>query len=249
MILLPVKNLANAKQRLASVLAQQARTELAQAMLWDVVEALAAYAGDGVSLATSDPFAIELAHQYGFEIIRDESNLSETDAIEMAMRVCDSRGVESTLVIPGDIPLIEPSDIRAIYDSSPETGSVLVPSEDKRGTNGVLRRPAALFPLRFGNDSFMPHLAAAIGTDKSCVVLSLPRIALDIDTPEDLRELAQAPGEKRSQLLARKFGFGEALSASPASDSLKASEGLKASNTLKASEAPKKASGFLAAKS
>jgi 2-phospho-L-lactate guanylyltransferase len=236
-ILLPVKILANAKQRLASVLEQQARTELAQAMLRDVVETLAAYAGDGVSMATSDPFAIELAGQYGFEVIRDESNVSETDAIEMATLVCESRGIESTLVIPGDIPLIEASDISAIYDSSPDTGSVLVPSKDKRGTNAVLRRPAALFPLRFGNDSFMPHLAAAIGTDKSCVVLSLPRIALDIDTPEDLRELAQASGEKRSQLLARKFGFGGALSASPAPDSLKASEALK------------KASVFLAAKS
>jgi len=212
-ILLPVKNLANAKQRLAPVLEQQARTELAQAMLADVVEAVAAYTGDEVSLATSDSFAIELARQHGFEIIRDESNLSETDAIAMATRVCESRGVKSTLVIPGDIPLIEAADIRAIYDSSPDIGSVLVPSSDKRGTNAVLRRPAGLFPLRFGNDSFMPHLAAAIGTDKSCVVLSLPGIALDVDTPEDLRELAEASGEKRSQVLARKLGFGAARKA------------------------------------
>jgi 2-phospho-L-lactate/phosphoenolpyruvate guanylyltransferase len=242
-ILLPVKNLANAKQRLASVLEQQARTELAQAMLTDVVTAIAAYAGDEVSLTSSDPFAIELAGQYGFHIIRDESNLSETDAIEMATRVCESRGIESTLVIPGDIPLIEAADIRAIYDSSPDIGSVLVPSKDKRGTNAVLRRPAALFPLRFGNDSFMPHLAAAIATNKSCVVLSLPGIALDIDAPGDLRELAQAPGEKRSQKLARKFGFGEARSASSPSDNLKASEGVKAFDGLE------KAGSFIAAKS
>jgi len=209
MILLPVKNLANAKQRLAAVLGQVARTELAQAMLTDVAEAIAAYAGDQVAIATSDPFAIELARQHRFEIIRDESNLSETDAIEMATRVCEARGVESTLVIPGDIPLIESGDIRAIYEASPDTGAVLVPSNDKRGTNAVLRRPASLFPLRFGNDSFLPHLSAAIATNNSCVVLSIPGIGLDIDTPEDLRELAQMPGEKRSQVLARQLGFGE----------------------------------------
>jgi 2-phospho-L-lactate guanylyltransferase (CobY/MobA/RfbA family) len=40
-------------------------------------------------------------------------------------------------------------------------------------------------------------------------VLSLPGIGLDIDTPEDLHELALAPGEKPSQVLARKLGFGE----------------------------------------
>jgi 2-phospho-L-lactate guanylyltransferase len=210
MILVPVKNLANAKQRLAEVLEQSSRTELAHAMLTDVLEAISAYSGDEVALATSDPFAIEIASQYGFEIIRDESNVSETDAIAMATRVCEARGIERTLVIPGDIPLIKAADLRAIYDAAPETGSVLVPSKDKRGTNAALRRPAALFPLRFGNDSFMPHLAAAIATNKSCVVLSRPGIALDIDTPEDLRELGEAPGEKRSQVLARKLGFGAA---------------------------------------
>jgi 2-phospho-L-lactate guanylyltransferase len=209
MILLPVKNLAKAKQRLAYVLDQPARTELAQTMLSNVVAAIAEFAGDEVTLATSDPFATELAGRYGFEVIRDESNVSETDAIEMATRICEARGVQSTLVIPGDIPLIEAADLRAIYDASPQAGSVLVPSTDKRGTNAILRRPASLFPLHFGNDSFMPHLAAAIATNKSCVVLSLPRIGLDIDTPEDLHQLARAPGEKRSQVLARNLGFSE----------------------------------------
>ena len=37
MILIPVKNLASAKQRLASLLEQSVRTELAQAMLLDVL--------------------------------------------------------------------------------------------------------------------------------------------------------------------------------------------------------------------
>jgi len=209
MILVPVKILANAKQRLALALEQPARTELAHAMLRDVLEALSDYGEDEVSLVATDPFAEELANQYGFGIIRDESNLSETSAIEMATRVCESRGVESTLVIPADIPLIDAQEIRAIYESAPQNGSVLVPAHDKRGSNAVLRRPASLFPLRFGNDSFMPHLAAAIATDKSCVVLSLAGIALDIDTPEDLRQLAHAPGDRHSQLLARQFGLSE----------------------------------------
>jgi len=205
MILVPVKDLRNAKQRLSPTLDSSARTELAQAMLADVLHAIANYDADHVSLVTSDPFALDLVNQHRFEVIRDDSNVSETDAIAMATELCASRGVQSTLVVPGDIPLIEAEDIRAIYDSAPPKGSVLVPSNDKRGSNAILRRPAALFPLRFGSDSFMPHLAAAIATDTSCVVLSLSRIGLDIDTPEDIQQLADAPGEKRSQLLARKF--------------------------------------------
>jgi 2-phospho-L-lactate/phosphoenolpyruvate guanylyltransferase len=206
MILIPVKNLANAKQRLSAVLDQPTRTELAHAMLVDVVRATSGCEVK-VALVTSDPFALHVAAHLGLEIIRDASNLGQTDAIETATRICEERGIGSTLVIPADIPLIEADDIRMIYENAPKRGSVLVPAADNRGTNAVLRSPAALFPLRFGNDSFLPHHAAAQATNNPCVVLSLPRIALDIDNPEDLRELARAPGEKRSQVLARRLGF------------------------------------------
>ena len=208
MILIPVKNLANAKQRLAGVLEQETRTELAHAMLRDVAEAISNSALDETAIVTSDEFAAEIAHSHGFQVIVDHANRSETDAIEMATQWCEERNIERTLVVPADIPLLEATDLETIYLSAPPADTVLVPSADRRGTNAALRRPAALFPLRFGNDSFVPHLAAAKATGKRCVVLDLPRIALDIDTPEDLAELAAAPGERRSQLLARKWGFG-----------------------------------------
>jgi 2-phospho-L-lactate guanylyltransferase (CobY/MobA/RfbA family) len=48
-------------------------------------------------------------------------------------------------------------------------------------------------------------LAAAKATDQRCIVLSLSGIGLDIDTPEDLRALALAAGDKRSQALARRL--------------------------------------------
>jgi len=67
--------------------------------------------------------------------------------------------------------------------------------------------------LRFGNDSFRPHLAAARATGKPCVVLSLAGIALDIDSPSDLRQLATAPGETRSQQLARRWDLADLLPA------------------------------------
>lgn len=205
MILIPVKNLENAKQRLASHFDQSTRAALAQAMLEDVLQAVSQYGGDDVALVTSDRFAMDLAARYGFAIIRDETNRSETDAIEMATREVERRGIESTLVIPGDVPLIEAADIGMIYDQAPARGSVLVPSGDRRGTNAVLRRPTGIFALRFGNDSFMPHMAAAKAAGHPCVVLEMQRIALDIDTIEDLVQLAQATGEKHSQLLAREL--------------------------------------------
>lgn len=210
MILIPVKNLSNAKQRLASVLDQSSRTELAQAMLSDVLETLGAWRDcPEIGMVTSDPFASALAAAFNYELISDNACRSETEAIEMATRLCEQRGVKSTLVIPGDIPLITVSELDQILSNAPREGAVLVPSADKRGTNAAFRSPAGLFPLRFGNDSFVPHLAAAQATGKPCAVLSLPGIALDIDTPSDLRQLAVAPGDTRAQRLARQWNFDE----------------------------------------
>lgn len=206
MILVPVKNLSGAKQRLAALFDQPTRTELAQAMLFDVLETLGTWADcPEVGIVTSDPFALALADQFHFSVIPDTVNRSETDAIAMATRFCEAQGIESTLVIPGDIPLIQSWELEKILQSAPAEGSVLVRAADGRGTNAIYRRPAGLFPARFGNDSFEPHHAAAKATGRPCVVLALPGIALDVDTPADLRALAVAPGETRSQRLVRQW--------------------------------------------
>jgi 2-phospho-L-lactate/phosphoenolpyruvate guanylyltransferase len=207
MILIPVKNLKEAKQRLASVLDQPERTELARAMLQDVADAVVAWKNrPEVAIVSCDSFALSIACRYGFEVIADHRNSGETDAIEMATQVCESRGLD-TLVIPGDVPLVQPQELQAIYENAPEIGTVLVPAGDNRGTNAVLRRPAALFPLRFGNDSFKPHVAAAKATGKPCVILPVRGLAVDVDGPSDLQRLIHLPGETRSQRLARSLNL------------------------------------------
>lgn len=210
MILVPVKNLSSAKQRLATILDQPARTELAQAMLLDVLETLANWPyHPEVGIVTSDPFALQLAHQFHFTVIPDNANRGETDAVDLATRFCESHGIDSTLVIPGDIPLIQSCELEKIAAAAPGEGSVLVPAADGRGTNAIFRRPAGLFPARFGNDSFKPHHAAAHATGKPCVVLSLPGIALDVDNPSDLSVLAAAPGETHAQRLIRQWDLAD----------------------------------------
>ena len=206
MILIPVKNLSWAKQRLAAVLDQAARTALAQAMLYDVLTALHTWktrpAGGG---RHERSLRGDLAAEYEFEVIPDPANPGETGAIEMATRMCVERGEDNTLVIPADIPLIQAWELEEVLKHAPAEGSVLVPAGDGRGTNAAYRRPANLFPLRFGNDSFKPHHAAAKATGKPWLVLNLPGIAVDVDNPADLQQLLALPGETRAQSLARRF--------------------------------------------
>jgi 2-phospho-L-lactate/phosphoenolpyruvate guanylyltransferase len=186
-------------------LSPEERFALAQAMCEDVLRELARWQSrPAVAVVTSDPFARDLAARFDFEIIADD-NTGETHAIEMATAICRERGADSTLVVPADIPLMESAELQKISDSAPAGGAVLVPDAAGRGTNAAWRSPSDLFPLRFGNDSFLPHLAAAKATGLPCTVLELPGIGRDVDRPEDLRELAAATGARRSQKLVRSW--------------------------------------------
>jgi len=208
MILVPVKNLSDAKQRLSPVLSPEQRLALARAMCEDVLQALARWRRrPAVAVVTGDPFARELAERFCFDVVADDRNAGETDAIELATATCRERGATSTLVVPADIPLIDATELQAIADAAPPDGALLVPDAAGRGTNAAWRAPGDLFPLRFGNDSFLPHLAAAKATRLPCVVLELPGIARDVDRPEDLYALAAAAGETRSQRLVRSWNL------------------------------------------
>ncbi len=212
MILIPVKDLRGAKQRLKEVLSQEQRTLLAEAMLTDVVEAVEGWKGrPPVALVTSYPAAIRMARACGFEIIKDPENPGETGAIAMATQIAIERGAQETLVLPGDMPLLTSAELETVYAAAPAEGAVLVPSADKRGSNAVLRRPADLIPLRFGNDSFVPHREAARATGKPVVVLELEGIGLDIDTPADLATLLSFPTRSRAQLLLEHWNIADRL--------------------------------------
>lgn len=212
MILVPVKNLENAKQRLSSVLDAAERIAVARAMLEDVLTTLGEW-GDRppVAVVTRDPFALALARRFDFEIMDDPDGFGETEAIERASRACEARGIGTTLVLPGDIPLLQAREVEEVLAAAPSDGAVLVPAYDGRGTNAVLRRPAKLFPLTFGGDSFERHLARARRTGKPCEVRRLPGIALDIDTSEDLALLLATEAVSRAQALLHDWGVAERL--------------------------------------
>jgi 2-phospho-L-lactate/phosphoenolpyruvate guanylyltransferase len=214
MILVPVKRLETAKQRLSPLLTAAERSALAEAMLEDVLVALGkCNRREHVALVSGDERAQALARQHGFGIIDDADDPGETGAIEMAVRFAVGHGAEFTLVLPGDIPLIRASEVDRIFEAAPREGTVLAPSASGRGTNAVLQRPAGLFPLRFGNDSFIPHLATARATGKPVAVLKLSGIGVDIDEPADLADLLAAAGDTGAQRLLGEWRIRERLAA------------------------------------
>jgi 2-phospho-L-lactate guanylyltransferase len=212
MILVPIKRLETCKQRLSPLLSADERCALAEAMLQDVAAALnGCRHRDQVALVTGDGRAQLLARQHGFGIIDDPEDSGETGAIEMATRAAIARGAEFILVLPADIPLITAAEVDEIFAAAPLEGTVLVPSASGRGTNAVLQRPPTLFPLRFGNDSFLPHLAAARATGKPVQVVKLAGIGRDVDEPSDLTDLIALRGDTKTQRLLREWSISERL--------------------------------------
>jgi 2-phospho-L-lactate guanylyltransferase len=211
MLLIPVKGLAAAKQRLAEALTQSQRAQLAEAMLRDVMTAATGVIDRiDVALVTGDARARALSDEFGFSVIDDTRNESETAAIEMATAWCEARGYDTTIVVPGDIPLITSDELHRVLDAAPEEGAVFVPAYDRRGSNCILRRPVAIIPLRFGNDSFLPHCEAMRKTGRELVILEMPGIGLDIDNPHELDLLVQRAGETNAQRLLRSWAFSAA---------------------------------------
>ena len=99
MILVPIKETAQAKQRLSTVLTMSERVELARAMCHDVLQVLASWKNcPAVAVVTTDAFARDLAANFNFDVIGDD-NTGETNAIAMATAQCKAQGATRTLVI------------------------------------------------------------------------------------------------------------------------------------------------------
>jgi 2-phospho-L-lactate guanylyltransferase len=198
----PVKDTRDAKQRLAGRLPQSHRSALALAMLEDVLEALAATRGlAGIILVTVDRAAREVAERYGAKISEDRATESHTAAVMGAARALATRS-EAMLTIPGDVPLVTSVEIeRVIATHRRGHRFVIVPARDELGSNTILAAPADAVPLRFGDNSFFPHLAAARACGIEPAVLPLPGIGLDIDTPEDLGAFLAKPSRTRARAL------------------------------------------------
>lgn len=204
-ILIPVKDLSRAKQRLAGLMSQKERTQLA----WEMLERTFAAAArvrqiDRIAIVTLYEPAIVLAEKYGMEVILETEQISESASVDFGSREVCKRGATAVLRLPIDLPLITAEDIEAILacDQPGASCVVIVPSRDGTGTNAILRRPPDLFPSHFGAGSLAKHLNEAETARAICKILELPRIALDIDEPEDLAELRKWPnlllGEQRN---------------------------------------------------
>lgn len=192
-LLLPIKDLRNAKQRLAGVLTPEERFALAHAMLADTVRAVQGVRhADRVFVVTSYEPAMGAARENGWEILREDQQISESVSVDAASRQCEERGVTAVLRLPLDLPLVQSRDIdELLLAECAAPAMVIVPSRDGTGTNAILRTPPTLFPSHFGSGSFAKHCGEAERTGARIFKRRSVRLEMDVDDEADLRALIQ----------------------------------------------------------
>lgn len=165
-------------------------------MFEDVSRAIAtARKPDRVVLVSSFAPAVESARDLGWEVLIEESQISESASVDWASRILSDRGFKTVMRLPADLPLVRAEDIDELLSIELDSpGAILVPSREGTGTNAIIRTPPTLFPSRFGPNSLALHKQEASRIGVECVIVNNVRIALDIDEPTDVKLLLEEGG-------------------------------------------------------
>jgi 2-phospho-L-lactate guanylyltransferase len=161
-------------------------------------EVLAALAGTtrlaGVALVTLEPRAAAIARREGWRVIEDGARDGHTGSVEAGRRVLAAEGAAGVLTLPIDIPATTPGEIdAALAAHAGSAGFTIVPAHDEQGSNTVIVSPPLAVALRFGENSYFPHLDAARAVGLVPLVVRQPGIAMDIDHPVDLAAFLRLP--------------------------------------------------------
>ena len=212
--LVPVKQFDLAKGRLAGVLTDRERSDLARAMLEDVLEALA---GTGalarILVITREPAVAALAESAGAVTVAETRrglNAAVTTGADAAL----AGGAAGVAVVHGDLPLVRSADLAAFLAGHGAAPAVtLAPDRVRDGSNCLAVSPPDLLPFRFGSGSFTAHCAEARARGVEPRVVERDGLAADVDRLEDLRALGAAGGPGRALAFLRGSGIASRIRA------------------------------------
>lgn len=188
-VIIPVKPLRLAKSRLASILTPEQRQRFAETMLRHVLSVTRVVPQvTGTLVISRDNRVLSIAREYGAKTVQESGQPELNAALMRATHILHSWRSESVLILPADLPLIEPQDVSGIiraagYDYE---SVVLATDRNRDGTNALFIRPPGLIPYAYGPGSYQRH--AVMARDAGAVVNTYEseRLLYDIDLPEDI---------------------------------------------------------------
>ncbi len=204
----PIKELDGAKQRLAPLLSPAQRRALIEVMMGEVLEAVAgAKSLAGILVVTLAPEATAIASRLGARVVTDGARDGHTGSVTAGLRLLAREGRGGMMTVPADIPAATSAEFDRVVAAHLAAPSFTIsPAHDDLGSNAVICSPPDSVPLRFGDNSYFPHLDAARRSGIEPTVIRQPGIAMDIDHPVDLAaflRLPQSPARARGRFSRR----------------------------------------------
>jgi 2-phospho-L-lactate guanylyltransferase len=189
--IVPVKPLHRGKSRLADILTEDQRYRLNRYLFEHVLTTLKEIPEiEHILVVSRDPAALALTHEIGGRTVLEVGAPKFNTVIKRATIAAMAQGAHAVLVLPADLPLIKPIDLKALLKRGKIPPVVVIaPDRRKDGTNGLFVNPAGLIEYCFGPSSFQHHSERAIEAGARLVVIDSRNIALDLDLPEDLEAL------------------------------------------------------------
>ena len=124
----------------------------------------------------------------------DGAREGHTGSVTAGLRMLAREGRGGMITLPADIPATTPQEIDLVVAAHlPAPSFTISPAHDDLGSNAVVCSPPDAVPLRFGDNSYFPHLDAARAQGIEPTVIRQPGIAMDIDHPVDLAAFLRLP--------------------------------------------------------
>jgi 2-phospho-L-lactate/phosphoenolpyruvate guanylyltransferase len=196
-IVLPIKDPARAKSRLAPAVPAADRRAAALTLAERTLSVLAATGEVAVVVVTRGAPIARLAARFGFPVIVEAGDTHSAAARQGAAWAA-TQGADVVVALAADLPLLAPADVRAILRRAGPDRAVIAPDRLGLGTNAVAAPPT--FPFTFGAPSFARHVSLARAADLAVVVLRTPGLAVDLDTPWDMDLLGRSWHGGRAEL-------------------------------------------------
>jgi 2-phospho-L-lactate guanylyltransferase len=179
-VLVPVKSFARAKLRLAPVLDPEQRAALAREMAEHVVRSAGPLE---VAVVCDDPEVSDWARRTGAQVLW-EPGRGLNGAVQAGVAQLAARGFDHVVVAASDLPLAD--DLAWVADFE---GITLVADRHGTGTNVVGVPARCGFVFAYGPGSFARHRCEADRIGLGVRIIDAPRLAWDVDLPEDLAGL------------------------------------------------------------
>ena len=185
--IVPVKPLRRGKSRLSEILSEDERYRLNYYLLYHTIDILLQVEAISEILVVSrDSDVLTISREKGVRTVTENGAPELNNALRRASLFSKLFANEGVIIVPADLPLITSEDVSDFLAQRKEPPTMVInPDRHRMGTDMLFLNPAGLINFSFGTDSFERHCGLARQQGAEVVVYENPRIALDLDVPED----------------------------------------------------------------